>query len=505
MEINQQSFKEIYDEANCGIAIYEVLNDGKYGKDYIIKRFNKAGLEIENKTLSQVVGKKLIELRPTIDDSGLINIFRKAWKTGIPQKFPSMHYVDETYNNYYENYVFKLEDGSVVALYNDVSNIMNLLKKAEDNEEKIRAILDQSPLGIAIVNSITNKYIEINQSLSSITHRSIDELMLEDWISITHPDDLQEDLDYMKLLNQGEINNYKREKRYLLPEGGFIWATLIVARINYKHSNEKIHLCMIEDITQQKRAERNQKSLDGIYREQQRLESISTLAAGVAHEINNPLNGVINYSQLIVDECKKDSAIQGYANEIMRESHRISIIVKNLLQFSRRESPEYEVNKIDKILDSTLSLINVILKRNQIELIISLDSNLPLIYCHSQQIQQVLMNLIINARDSLNEKYPSAHKNKEINLTINLIEKDNNRYLRISVTDQGMGIPKKIRQRIYEPFFSTKPKEIGTGLGLSISYGIIKEHKGFLSFDTEVGKYTTFYLDLPVYKESDLE
>lgn len=505
MEINQQSFKEIYEKANCGIAIYEVLNDGKYGKDYIIKRFNKVGLEIENKTLSQVVGKNLIELRPTIDDSGLIDIFRKAWKTGIPQKFPSMHYIDEKYNSYYENYVFKLTDGSVVAIYNDVSNIMNLLKTAEENEEKTQAILDQSPLGIAIVNSITNKYIEINQSFVNITHRSTDNIMLTNWVDITHPDDLQEDLDYMKLLNNGEINDYKMEKRYLLPEGGFIWVTLIVARINYKHSNEKIHLCMIEDITQQKRLERENKRLEVKYREQQRLESISTLAAGVAHEINNPLNGVINYSQLIVDECKKDIAIQGYANEIMRESHRISIIVKNLLQFSRRESPDYELNKIDKILDSTLTLINIILKKDQIELIISLDSNLPCVFCHSQQIQQVLMNLITNARDSLNEKYPSAHENKKINLTINLMEKDNNKYLRISITDKGMGISEKIRQRIYEPFFSTKPKEIGTGLGLSISYGIIKEHKGFLSFDTKAGEYTTFYLDLPIYKESDLE
>ncbi|SMC70038.1 PAS domain S-box protein [Papillibacter cinnamivorans] len=128
---------------------------------------------------------------------------------------------------------------------------------------------------------------------------------------------------------------------------------------------------------------------------------------------------------------------------------------------------------------------------------VQMEEGLPDIKCRSQQIQQVLMNLLTNSRDALNEKYPGCHKNKIMNLTCRRMEKDGKPWIRTVVEDHGVGIPKEIQGKIFEPFFSTKPKDIGTGLGLSISFGIIRDHQGVLRIDSREGRYTKMILDLP--------
>jgi signal transduction histidine kinase len=114
------------------------------------------------------------------------------------------------------------------------------------------------------------------------------------------------------------------------------------------------------------------------------------------------------------------------------------------------------------------------------------------------------MNLLTNARDALNEKYPGYHEDKVIRLLCNQYEDEGRKWIRITVIDHGNGIPERLREKIFEPFFSTKPKDKGTGLGLSISYGIVKDHHGRLTFDTREGAHTNFYLDLPADNGWDL-
>jgi signal transduction histidine kinase len=125
-------------------------------------------------------------------------------------------------------------------------------------------------------------------------------------------------------------------------------------------------------------------------------------------------------------------------------------------------------------------------------------TDLPRIKCRSQQIQQVLMNLMINARDALNERYPGHSPEKKPRVFARLTERQPRRYIRLTVEDSDKGIPAQIRNRIFDPFFTTKPKETGTGLGLSISYGIVRDHGGQLSVESEPGRCTRFHVDLPV-------
>jgi len=161
--------------------------------------------------------------------------------------------------------------------------------------------------------------------------------------------------------------------------------------------------------------------------------------------------------------------------------------------------------RLKDIVDGTLSLIQTVFKRDQISLEVDVSENLPKIKCRSQQIQQVIMNLVTNARDSLNEKYPDHDENKKIIISSNLFKKERKDWIRITVEDHGTGIDADIKERLFDPFFTTKPRDVGTGLGLSISYGIVKDHHGELSVESEPGRYTKFYMDLPVDNGWELE
>ncbi|HBD08589.1 MAG TPA: hypothetical protein DCZ69_10025 [Syntrophobacteraceae bacterium] len=230
----------------------------------------------------------------------------------------------------------------------------------------------------------------------------------------------------------------------------------------------------------------------------QKIESIGTLAGGVAHEINNPINGIMNYAQLILDRMEEDHPAQGFAQEILHETQRIAKIVRNLLTFARREKQSHSPALLSDIVASVLSLVQTVMRHDQIDLRVEIPDDLPRIKCRSQQIQQVLMNLMTNARDALNERYPGYSSEKKLRVSAEMISKQDRRFIRTTVEDSGAGIPMDVRDRIFDPFFTTKPKETGTGLGLSISYGIVRDHGGELMVETEPGRYTRFHMDLPV-------
>lgn len=145
LQASEALFRGLFDNMTSGCSIYEVIGDGSKGKHYIIKNFNKTSLKLEGKTISEVVGKTLSDLRPTIDDYGLIPIFKKVWETGIPDFFPVKIYQDEKFSNYYENYIFRLPSGEVIAIYNDVTEQKNNEVALRQSEARLRTVVDTIP------------------------------------------------------------------------------------------------------------------------------------------------------------------------------------------------------------------------------------------------------------------------------------------------------------------------------------------------------------------------
>ncbi|MBE0634999.1 hypothetical protein IH601_03280 [Candidatus Bipolaricaulota bacterium] len=150
------------------------------------------------------------------------------------------------------------------------------------------------------------------------------------------------------------------------------------------------------------------------------------------------------------------------------------------------------------IIDATLNLIGSNLRKDQIQLTVDVAPGLPLLKCRSQQLQQVLLNLLTNARDALNERYPEFHEDKTLRITVQQLERDGRSWIRTVVEDHGNGIAPDIVERIFDPFFSTKPRERGTGLGLSVSYGLVRDHHGQLIVESVPNATTRFIMDLPV-------
>lgn len=257
-------------------------------------------------------------------------------------------------------------------------------------------------------------------------------------------------------------------------------------------------LCMVGvDITENPEFV-SRDAVDAQMRQAQKLESIGTLASGVAHEINNPLNSILNYAQLIIDDAPPGGDAGEFAGEIITESNRLAKLVRNLLTFARTDAGDLvPVNPAD-VLESALSLTRASLRRDMITLEEKVEEWLPEIWCRPQQVQQVILNLVLNARDALNEQFAGRDPAKRITVSLEAAERNGSPCIMLTVADQGAGVPEALAERIFDPFFSTKPAGMGTGLGLSISYGIVRDHGGALTLESGAGGGASFRVCLPV-------
>jgi PAS domain S-box-containing protein len=362
-------------------------------------------------------------------------------------------------------------------------------KRAEEALRKYERIVSSSQDLMAMINR-DYVYEAVNESF--LRARQISR---EEALGRTVPEVVGEDVFKNKLLHRynkalsGETVHYQEQLDFVGIGSRFMDITYF-PMIDKKGKVEGIFL-NARDITENRKLEEQ-------LMQSQKIESIGTLAGGVAHEINNPINGIMNYAQLILDRLEKGNPIMGFAQEILNETQRISKIVRNLLTFARNEKQSHSPAQLSDIVSSVLSLIQTVMRHDQIILELAIPENLPKIKCRSQQIQQVLMNLLTNARDSLNERYPGHSPDKKLRISAEMISKQDRKFIRTTVEDSGTGIAPEIMERIFDPFFTTKPKETGTGLGLSISYGIVRDHGGELSVESEPGQYARFHMDLLV-------
>lgn len=227
------------------------------------------------------------------------------------------------------------------------------------------------------------------------------------------------------------------------------------------------------------------------------MASIGELAAGVAHEINNPITGIINYGQILINECRPESMEKDIGERIVKEGDRIGRIVRALLSYARDDKVEKSPTHISELLEESMILTRAQMRKEEIDLQIAIHDNLPEVDANFQQIQQAIINIINNARYALNERYPDRHENKRLKITAQSVTISDSPYVRIVFHDHGLGISPHDLPSMVKPFYSTKPFGKGTGLGLSITQKIIMDHGGYLSFESIKGEFTRVIIDLP--------
>jgi PAS domain S-box-containing protein len=467
---------------------------------------NKEAEEITGWTINEVVGNSIEDILPLKDEFTGIKVnnpVRGVLK--LKKTIPLANNVVFICRDGREKQIvdsaapIKASNGEIlgaVLVIRDATEDRKYQREIENRDLKHSAMISK----ISDVIGILDENVVIKYKSPNVTKWFgwlPEELVGENAFKMVHPDDesfIRAELEDL-FKKSGLTKSF--EYRYLCKDGSYKYVNSTATNlINDKNINGI--LLNYKDISMRVKLEEEKKSTEALLRNQQKLESIGTLAGGVAHEINNPINGIMNYSQLILDSDNRENEAPEYASEIIHETKRVAEIVKNLLQFSRQEKQHFSKARIDDILNQTLSLINTIIKHDQIDMHIIIPKNLPEVQCRSQQIQQVIMNILTNSRDALNIRYDGYHENKKLIITCNLILKEEKNYIRIIFEDHGTGIPIDVQDKVFDPFFTTKSRDEGTGLGLAISYSIIKEHEGELTFETIEGEYTKFFVDLPV-------
>jgi len=237
-----------------------------------------------------------------------------------------------------------------------------------------------------------------------------------------------------------------------------------------------------------------QLQIDQRLMQMEKLNSLGSLVAGFAHELNNPLTSVLGFSQLLLASSANDSSMYEELDLVYKHAVRCKNIVDNLLNFARKRAPEKKMMDVNSIVEATIDLLNYQISRNQIKIQMELNENLPFVFVDQYQVQQVLVNLIENARFELG-------KNEEQG-TICISTTENEEYVQIKVSDSGSGIPELLKHRIFEPFFTTKPPDLGTGLGLSLSNKIVVEHNGTLTVEDSTEGGAEFLIQLPIEVEN---
>jgi PAS domain S-box-containing protein len=367
-----------------------------------------------------------------------------------------------------------------------------------ESERRFRAVFEASPIGIAVMDTAKGDFHTVNPRFEAIVGRTLDELRALTWQAITHPEDLAQDVALWDRFARGAIDGYQLEKRYLRKTGETVWVHMTIARFALPGEPVAQHLCMIEDITEEK-------SLRSQMEFAQRMESIGQLTGGVAHDFNNLLTIMIGSSESLL-ETLQDEEQRKLAALVLRAAEQGGELTRRLLAFSRRQPLEPQSFDLNMLLDRNIPLLRRSLGGG-LRFVVDASAELRRVFADPGQTEAAILNLCINARDAMPEGgvLTLATRNASFDEDSYRHHPDASRgdYVVIEVSDTGTGIAPELMSRIFEPFFTTKEAGQGSGLGLSMVYGFVRQSGGFVEVRSDLGRGTCFALHLPTAPVGD--
>lgn len=384
-----------------------------------------------------------------------------------------------------------------VAVKEDITERKKMEDSLRESEALFRAMSEASPLGIVLVDENAN-VVYANEAHRRISGLTLGRLVGKGWLDAVHPDDRGRAVSEWEEINRTR-KPFRSERRLLRPDGKIVWISVTAAPILHKKSAEAApvvngYVGIVEDITEHRRMEEQALRT-------QRMESIGTLASGVAHDLNNILSPIM----MSVDMLRADSDVPPDVREEMLATigdcaARGADIVGQVLTFARGTQGERSVLQLRHLVKDVEKIARGTFPKS-ITVVNHVPRDLRPVNGDSTQLHQVLMNLCINARDAMQSGGTLAIRGENIDLDENdalaCPEAKPGPYTLLHVTDTGGGIPQEIIHKIFDPFFTTKEIGKGTGLGLSTVTGIVRSHGGFVSVHSEVGKGSTFKVFLP--------
>jgi len=386
-----------------------------------------------------------------------------------------------------------------LALLRVASEIMgNALerKKAEEalrqSEHSYRVLFESTLDGLIVMDIETMKVVFGNQTAAKLYgYESVGDAIGINPLDFVPSDDKEKVLEVIKkdLFEKGlrQVNEF----RTMTGDGREMWISAIGTRTEYQ--GRPAILVSIRDITEQKKVEGAKRRLEEQLQLSSRLAAIGELSAGVAHEINNPLTAIKGFSELLLARYDLDEAVKSDVKAIFKEVQRAIKVTQDMLSFARRHEPEKCFISINEALAKNLDLYACHMKTNNIDMVVEFDPELPKTMADFYQLQQVFMNIVINAEQAMSE----AHGRGK--LTVKTQRSDG--MIQVIFADDGPGISEENMKRIFDPFFTTKEIGKGTGLGLSICYGLVEAHGGRIYARSRAGQGASFIVEIPIVSE----
>ena len=365
----------------------------------------------------------------------------------------------------------------------------------------LHMVFELSPVGIILVD---------DQGLISFANRRMadmfgcraEKLVSTNYLDLIHSDDLWESMEKIQGLVTGKARNITNERKFVRKDGTFFWGDLTVSCLNNEIDGQKSLVGIISDISERKQAEKERVELEKQLFHAQKMELVGVMAGGIAHDFNNILTVINGYADLLQIKRRSDEENLSFANEISAAVYRAADITRSLLAFSGKEEMVLQYHDLNQILASLCKSLRRLI-REDITLTIHPGSELLLVHVDHVQIDQVLINLVVNARDAIGADGAITVSVMPVELAAARQEGaaiiPPGRYACLAVADSGSGIGCETLSHIFEPFFTTKEKGKGTGLGLAIVNSIVIKHNGFVSVVSALDRGTEFRVYLPLY------
>lgn len=389
----------------------------------------------------------------------------------------------------WEENAIRDEEGLIIA-FRAIGRDVTKRRLAEEHFQKLASAVEQSPLAV-IITTPDGLVQYVNPRYTQVTGYTLEEIFEED----------------IKVLRMGFANDADYDRFFATVSAGEewrgelctpckrdrqVWEFVQVSPIR-NQTDEITHLlCLREDITERKK-------LEDQLRQAQKMESLGTLAGGIAHDFNNMLAIISGFTEIAMARSADNEDQQRFLKEIYNASQRAVGLVRQILTFSRKTEVSYRPVSVNRLIRDLGGMFAETFPRT-ISFDLQLSDDLPMIAADQNQLQQVVMNLCVNARDAMPEGGKIMLSTDCVTgMSLSRLGADTRlQYACIKVTDTGCGIPPKVRERIFEPFFTTKQDAGGTGLGLSVVYGVISNHKGFIDLESTPGQGSTFLVYLPI-------